>query len=174
MNTNLKTNIMKQLFLVGLAIVLFSACDQKDTRYTQQSPEIDTFKMLMDNYKKMNWEDMTKHYADTAKIINNVIKEKAITVSQNIERNKEDAAMFSWVVENEEYEMVVTDKGQTWVNFWGLWKGTMRSNNKVYDIPFHITARFIDGKIVEEHGYWNNSEIVSDLLKAESETEASE
>jgi len=165
---------MKKLFLLGLAIVLFSACDQKDTRYTQQSPEIDTFKNVIEAYKKMNWEEMPKHYADTAKIANNVIEEKAMTVSQNIERNKEDAAMFDWKIEKEEYEMVVTDKGETWVNFWGLWKGTLKSNNKVYDIPFHLTARFIDGKIVEEYGYWNNAEIVTDLLKAESETDTSE
>ena len=165
---------MKKVILLGLAIVLFTACNQQEIRYTQQSPEIDTFKMLMDNYKKMNWEEMTKHYADTAKIVNNVIEEKAMTVSQNIERNKEDTAMFSWVVDKEEIEMVVTDKGQTWVNYWALWKGTMKSTDKVYDIPFHITARFIDGKIVEEYGYWNNAEIVTDLLKAESETDASE
>ncbi|WP_321538289.1 nuclear transport factor 2-like protein [Flavobacterium piscinae] len=73
--------------------------------------------------------------------------------------------MFSYVVEKEEYEMVVTDKGETWVNFWGLWKGTIKTTNKVYEIPFHNTARFVDGKIVEEYGYWNNSEIVTDMLK---------
>lgn len=157
---------MKNLLILGLAIVLFSSCNQ-EKRYTQQSPEIDTYKKSMDDYKNMNWEGMTKHYADTAKIANNVIQEKAITVSQAIEKNKEDAALFSWVVEKEEYEMVVTDKGETWVNFWGLWKGTLKSSNKVYEIPFHTTARFTDGKIVEEYGYWDNSEIVSDLEQLE-------
>ncbi|NCT16631.1 MAG: hypothetical protein COW66_11035 [Flavobacteriaceae bacterium CG18_big_fil_WC_8_21_14_2_50_34_36] len=165
---------MKQLFLLGLAIVLFTACDQKDTRYTQQSPEIDTYKKSMDDYKNMNWEGMSIHYADTAKIANNVIEEKAVSIAEVIKKNKDDAAMFDWKVEKEEYEMVVTDKGETWVNFWGLWKGTMKSTNKVYDIPFHLTARFINGKIVKEYGYWNNAEIVTDLLKAESETDNSE
>jgi hypothetical protein len=103
-------------------------------------------------------------------INNNVIKEKGLTVAQAIEKNQEDAALFTWVVEKEEYEMVVTDDKETWVNFWGLWKGTMKSTNKEYDIPFHITTRFIDGKIVEEYGYWNNSEIVSDLQQLESDT----
>lgn len=160
---------MKKLLILGLAIVLFTACDQKDTRYTQNSPEIDTYKKLMDDYKKLNWENMPKHYADTAKISNNVIKEKGLTVAQAIEKNQEDAALFTWVVEKEEYEMVVTDDKETWVNFWGLWKGTMKSSNKEYHIPFHNTARFIDGKIVEEHGYWDNSEIISDLLQLESD-----
>ncbi len=163
---------MKNLFLLGLAIVLFTSCEKQEKRYTQQSPEIDTYKKVMGDYKNLNWEDYPKHYADTAKIANNVIEEKALNISQTIDKNKEDAAMFTWVVEKEEYEMVVTDKGETWVNFWGLWKGTMKSNNKVYDIPFHTTARFIDGKIVEELGYWNNSEIVSDLIKIEQDSTA--
>jgi|UniRef100_UPI0040494610 hypothetical protein len=159
---------MKKLMLLSLTIVLFTACNQ-EKRYTQQSPEIDTYKKAMEDYKTLNWESLATHYADTAKIANNVIKEKAFNVSQFIERNKEDADMFSWVVEKEEYEMVVTDKGETWVNFWGLWKGTMKSTNKVYTIPFHNTVRFIDGKIVEEFGYWNNSEIATDLLIQERE-----
>ncbi len=119
----------------------------------------------MEAYKTKNWADYTSHYADTAKIANNVIKAKAVTVAESIKSNKEDANLFDWVVEKEEYEMVVTDDKETWVNFWGLWKGTLKSNGKVYQIPLHSTARFIDGKIVEEHGYWNNSEIVTDMLK---------
>ena len=63
--------------------------------------------------------------------------------------------------------MVVTDKGETWVNFWGLWKGTMKTTNKVYEIPFHLTAQFIDGKIVKEFGYWNNAQVKLDLLASQ-------
>lgn len=156
---------MKKIILLGLAILLsLGACNQ-EKRYTQQSPEIDSYKKLIEAYKTKNWDDHSKQYADTAKIANNVVKEKAFTVTQLIENYKEDAKLFDWVVEKEEYEMVVTDKKETWVNFWGLWKGTLKSNGKVYQIPIHTTARFIDGKIVEEHGYWNNSEIVTDMLK---------
>ncbi|PKQ44334.1 nuclear transport factor 2 family protein [Confluentibacter flavum] len=161
---------MKKLLMVGLAVVLLTSCNKQEKRYTQNSPEIDTYKKVMDDYKTLNWEDYPTHYADTAKIANNVVEEKALTVSQAIEKSKEDAAMFSWVVEKEEYEMVMTDEEETWVNFWGIWKGTMKSTNKEYVIPFHSTARFVDGKIVEEFGYWDNSEIVSDLLQMEQES----
>jgi hypothetical protein len=154
---------MKKLLLLGFATILFVACNQ-EVRYTQQSPEIDTYKKVTDDYKKMNWETTATHYADTAKICNNVIKEKGITVAESIAKNKEDANLFTWVVEKEEYEMVVTDEGETWVNAWALWKGTLKSSGKVYEIPFHNTVRFIDGKIVEEYGYWNNSEIATDML----------
>lgn len=154
---------MKKLILLGFATILFAACNQK-VRYTQNSPEIDTYKKVMEDYKTQNWEDYPKHYADTAKIMNNVVKEKAQTVAQAIEKNKDDAKLFTWVVEDDDYEMVVTDKGETWVNYWGLWKGTLKSSNKVYNIPFHNTARFIDGKIVSESGYWDNSAIVTDMI----------
>lgn len=156
---------MKNLFLLGLAIVLsLSSCNQKQ-RYTQKSAEIDTYKKVMEDYKTQNWEDYPLHYADTAKIANNVVKEKAQTVSQAIEKSKEDARLFDYKVEDIDYEMVVTDNGETWVNYWGVWKGTLKSTGKEYVIPFHSTAQFIDGKIVREDGYWNNSEIITDMLK---------
>lgn len=155
---------MKKIFLLGFATILFSACNQ-EVRYTQQSPEIDTYKKVIEDYKTMNWDDYPKHYSDTAKIMNNVPKEKAQTVAQALEVNIETAKLFTWVVDNEEFEMVVTDKKETWVNYWATWRGTMKSTNKVYIIPFHSTVRFIDGKIVEELGYWDNAEVATDLLK---------
>lgn len=155
---------MKNLFLLGLVIVFFTSCNQKQ-RYTQKSAEIDTYKKVMEDYKTQNWEDYRLHYADTAKIANNVVKEKAQTITEAIEKAKSDAKLFNWVVEDIDYEMVVTDKGETWVNYWGVWNGTLKSTGKVYVIPFHNTAQFIDGKIVREDGYWDNSEIVKDMLK---------
>lgn len=154
---------MKKLLLLGFATILFISC-QQEVRYTQQSPEIDTYKKVIENYKTVNWDDMPNHYADTVKIMNNVTKENAKTLTEAIAKMKDDAKLFTWVIEDEEYEMVKTDDGETWVNFWGLWKGTMISSKKVYEIPFHVTTQFINGKIVKEIGYWNNSEIITDML----------
>lgn len=116
---------MKKLVLFGLAIVLFTACNNKEKRYTQQSPEIDTYKKVIEAYQKQDWNAMASHYSDSAKILNNVTIKEAQTVAQLIAQNKEDAALFSsWRYEPEslEYEMVVTDKGETWVNFWDIGK----------------------------------------------------
>ena len=158
---------MKKLFLLGLAIVLTAtACEKAEKRYTQQSPEIDTYKQVIDAYENKNWEAMASHYADTAKIINNVVEEEGITLSESIAINKEDEALFSswnYVDGESEYEMVVTDEGKTYVNFWGLWKGTLTANNQTYTIPTHITAQFVDGKVVKEFGYWDVSKIIVDM-----------
>ena len=158
---------MKRVLLLGLAIVLsFTACQEQEKRYTQQSPEIDTFKKVIDAYEKQDWEAMVKHYSDTAKIMNNLVEAEGQTIAETMAINKNDASLFSsWDYEDaeSEYEMVLTDKGQTWVNFYGLWKGTLTANNKAYTIPSHITAQFVDGKIVKEFGYWDLSKIVLDM-----------
>ncbi|WP_417238068.1 hypothetical protein [Bizionia sp.] len=49
--------------------------------------------------------------------------------------------------EDVEYEMVITDEGETWVNFWGDWRARLKENDKEYIIPVHITARFLNDKI---------------------------
>lgn len=158
---------MKRVFFLGLAIaLLFSACQPQEKRYTQQSPEIDTYKKVIEAYDKQDWEAMVSHYADTAKIMNNVTEKEAQTLTELVANDKEDASLFSsweYVDDQSEYEMIVDDKGKTYINFWGLWKGTLIANNKTYTIPTHITAQFVDGKIVKEFGYWDLSKIMLDV-----------
>ena len=163
---------MKRGLFLGLAIVLsLTACQQQEKRYTQQSPEIETYKKVIDAYSKQDWEAMATHYSDTARIMNNVVEKEGQTLADLIATNKDDAALFSsweYVDAESEYEMVHTDEGQTWVNFYGVWKGTLITNNKVYTIPSHITAQFIDGKIVKEFGYWDLSKIMLDMQKLQT------
>jgi len=157
---------MKELMSLGVAIVIFIAWNQQSTRYTQQSAEIETFKQVLEDYEDREWEDMVAHYSDTAKIMNNVTEKDAKNLTQFLAENKKDASQFSsWdFVDNaSEYEMIVNDRGETWVNFWGLWEGTFKTNNKVYKIPTHITAQFVNGKIVREFGYWDVSKIIRDI-----------
>lgn len=60
--------------------------------------------------------------------------------------------------------MVVDDKGETWVNYWSVWKGTMAANDKTYETPIHITSQFVNGKIVKAFGYWNNAPLQLDVM----------
>lgn len=167
---------MRKLIFLGLAIVLsLTACQKQEKRYTQQSPEIDTYKKVIDAYEKQEWEAMIPHYADTAKIMNNEVEAEGKTIAEMMAINKADAALFSswdYVETESEYEMVVTDKGNTYVNFWSLWKGTLIANDKKYTIPTHITAQFVDGKIVKEFGYWDLSKIMLDMQSLKQEEKA--
>lgn len=158
---------MKNILILVLAMLFLTSCNQKQ-RYTQQSAEIETYKKAIAAYEKQNWDELATYYADSAKIQMNVTKENAQTIAQNIAQSKEDATLFSsWRFNPKtvEYEMVVTDKGETWVNFWGYWEGTLKANNKKYVTPVHLTAKFVDGKIVREDGYWDNSKLMMDLQK---------
>ncbi|SDG77657.1 nuclear transport factor 2 family protein [Psychroflexus sediminis] len=169
---------MKKLILAGLSLGLIMACQNQGKRYTQESPEIETYKKVIKAYEDQDWGSFAMHYADTAMIANNVTEDKAISLDEFIESNKEDASLFtSWyfVDAKDEFEMVTTDKGETWVNYWGLWQGILKTDGNIYDIPAHITVQFVDGKIVKEFGYWdvsplllnpNNIVVIDQLYKA--------
>ena len=165
---------MKRALFLGLALVLsFTACQKQEKRYTQQSPEIDSYKKVIEAYEKRDWESLTIHYADSAKIMNNVVEAEGQTIAELVASDKNDATLFSswdFVDVESEYEMVLTDKGQTWVNFWGLWKGTLSANNKTYTVPVHATVQFVEGKIVKEFGYWDISKIMLDMQAIQETT----
>jgi ketosteroid isomerase-like protein len=161
--------MMKKVILLGCTIVLFTACNQKQ-RYTQNSPEIDTFKSVIESYNEKDWEGMTVHYADTAKTFNNS-SDVGLSLDAMVAYHKESLGNLSgrtFLDKDQEYEMVVTDQGATWVNFWGDWEGTLKANGKKIKIPIHLTAQFKDGKIVRTSGNWDNAPMVLALQEIEA------
>lgn len=165
---------MKQIIYLLFTVVLFSACSpNQPVRYFSASQEIEMAKATLKHYTDGNWEAMKSLYADTAKVLNNVPKGKEISVDAAIKEYQLEHELFtsvSYVKEEDYFEMVVTDEGETWVNYWGLWKGTLKANGEEFQIPVHITQRFKDQKIVIEHGYWNSSAIALALSKLEAPT----
>lgn len=151
--------------------------ENEKTRYTQDSEEINTLKAVIQNYEDADWDKYKTHYADTAKLYYNS------TQSQNIDQiladhqqSAEGLSNYQFPDEDDEYEMVVTDDGETWVNYWGEWQGTIAENDSTIEIPVHITARFVDGKIVAEHVYFDNSGIMTafaDLNEARTKAQDS-
>ncbi len=161
---------MKKLIAAGLLLVLFTSC-QNQQRYTQNSSEIETTKALIKDYNEKNWESLISYYSDTASTYfnskNNAIKPNEIPAYH--QQSDGNFTSRGFTEEDQEYEMVVTDKGMTWVNFWGTWQGTLAANNKHLEVPVHLTLQFIDGKIVEEHGLWDNAPMVLALQEIEAE-----
>ncbi len=160
---------MKKVTLLAMTILLFIACNQKQ-RYSQNSPEIDTFKSVIKSYNDQDWEGMTDHYADTAKTFNNS-SDKGLALDEMVAYHKQSLDNLSsrgFLDKDQEYEMVVTDKGDTWVNFWGDWEGTLAANGKTIKIPIHLTAQFKAGKIVRSSGNWDNAPMVLALQEIET------
>lgn len=165
---------MRKLFLFGLALTMLVACNTKPVRYTQNSPEIDVVKKHIANYNGKNYD--TSIYADTSKTFLNT-KKNAMTPGEAMEYHKQTDANYSnrgFMAEDQEYEMVVTDDGETWVNCWLDWKGTLASTGQEIEVPIHLTYRFVEGKVVRELGYWDPTEIVLALQKIEAEKQMEE
>lgn len=152
---------MKKLLIIGLAIAIITACqEKKPERYTQNSPEITTVKKLIDNYNNKTYDSSI--YADTSKTYYNS-KESPLTPEEAMAFHKQSELTYSqrsFLDKDQEYEMVLTDDGETWVNCWLDWQGTLAGNGQVVNIPIHLTFRFADGKIVREVGMWDPTEVV--------------
>lgn len=163
---------MKRIFSLLFAVALFTACNTKQpVRYFSASPEIEITKSTLKHYLDQNWEALKSVYADTAKVMNNVPVGKGISIDAVMIDYQQDHELFtsiSYLVKEDFFEMVVTDDGETWVNYWGLWKGTLKASGEEFEIPLHITQQFINQKIVREHGYWNSSAIALALAKQET------
>ncbi len=159
---------MKKLLLLGLAIVLFTACEKQDKRYTQQSTEIDIIKKAIDNYNSKSYD--TSIYADSSKTFFNT-KDKFMSPTETMAYHKANDQVYSsrgFTNDDPEYEMVLTDDGETWVNCWLDWEATIAESGKKVNMPIHLTYRFVNGKIIREVGMWDPTEIVLELQKIEA------
>jgi len=165
---------MKKIFIIFLISAVTISCTEKNkenekVRYTQNSEEINTVKELIQNYENGEWDKYKSHYADTAKIYYN--SRESQNIDQVMANHREAISGLSSYVfpdEYDEYEMVVTDDDETWVNYWGDWQGTIAENDSLIEIPVHITARFDKGKIVAEHVYYDNSGIMGAYQQLEA------
>lgn len=160
---------MKKIVILVLALAMFTACEQKDTRYTQQSPEIEIVKKVIEGYNSQQYD--LSVFADSSKTYFNT-KTNPIALKDVKAYHQANDANYSsreFLEKDQEFEMVVTDEGHTWVNAWLDWQGTLKENGKVIDMPVHLTYRFVDNKIVRTVGFWDPTEIVMELQAIEAE-----
>ena len=167
---------MKRIILIGLVVVLFTACQKNEPlRYFSSSTEIDVVKALIVDYQDGNWDGWITHYADTAKIYQNAVK--GVSPKETLKSLKSilsNASSYKFDDKDLWYEMIIDDDGETWVNFWGNWRGTVAANGQELVIPVHLTLQFVEGKIAEEYGYYNLSEFTAALSEIEAAKSAKE
>jgi ketosteroid isomerase-like protein len=161
---------MKNAMLTGIIVLTMIGCESKQ-RYTQNSKEIETVKAIFDNYINGDWDAYKSHYADNAQIFINATENNPANIQELIAQQKieiEGLSSYSIDTENQSLEMVLDDKGETWVNYWGVWKGTLAATQETFEIPIHITFQFVDGKIIKELGYWDNSKITLAMMQIQA------
>lgn len=168
---------MKNFFYAVLIVLLIGGCQpQGPERFSTTGPEIDMVKALVADYEAGDWEAWNAAYADTAKIYYNNW-ENALTAKAAGEGHQESIAQVSSYSFKDDpvfYEMIIDDEGKTWVNFWGVWEATVKGSGKEVDVPVHLTVNIKDGKIVEEHGFWDNSIFLSALAEVQAMQNAPE
>lgn len=152
---------MKKLLLIIAAALLLIACNNKPERYTTTAPEIDISKALIKDYTEGKWENWIKHYADSAKIGHNSIttitpQELSIRFQENIK----NYSSYKFSDENIFYELIIDDKNEKWVYFWGTWEATAADINKEVKLPVHLALKFENNKIVEEYGYYDTAPLI--------------
>jgi len=156
---------MKKIIVVLSVVIFIMSCKNNSHRYTQDSKEIDIVKATINYYDFNQWDSLAYSYADTAKIYYN--SRKTILAPSDLKtyftRNSESFSTRAFEDETREYEMIEDNDGKIWVNFWGIWEGNLKANNKKIVIPVHITYQFDNGKIINEYGYWNNDELNQEL-----------
>ena len=143
-----------------------NACQStQNERYKTSSEEIDLLKKGLSDYEKADWDEWSLQYADSAKIFQNTWIDGA-SVEEVKTRHKNIIAQLSSYTFSEHdryYEQIIDNNGKIWVNFWGVWKGTLKANSKEIVIPVHLTIQFKKGKVVEEFGYWNTAKLNEEL-----------
>ena len=161
---------MKNLIAILITVILFTACQQQPVRFTTSSAEINAYKKGISAYESADWDTWQGMFADTAKVYYNTWAESS-TAKETMQGHIamiETLSSYEFDKDKMFIEQVIDDDGKTWVNFWGLWRGTMKANGKTLEIPVHLSTQFVDGKIVEEYGFWDMSSYVLELQALEA------
>lgn len=163
---------MKNVLLLGILVIFLSSCEEQKQRYFAESDETKTLEAGIAAYEGGDWDTWKGHFADTAKIYVN--SKEPITLDARAKNLSEMTAAFSsygFDKESSYIEMVLDKEDETWVYFWGQHNGTM-TNGTELSIPVHLAVQFDGGKIVEEHIYFDGTEMNAAMAAMQAEAEA--
>ena len=158
---------MKKAFLLIICFSALFSC-QNEPRYTTSSPEIDIAKEHLKAYENGDWETWKAQYTEDSKIYHNNWDD-ARTSEEALIGHKliiSYLSSYEYIDEPLFYEMTIDDDGKKWVNFWGVWQGTLAETGIILKIPVHISINYVDGKVAEEYGFWDTSKLIEALNEA--------
>jgi hypothetical protein len=151
---------MKKLMLLIAIMTILISCqvEQAPQQYFEESPEIEIAKKVIDAYLKQDWATLRAQYSDTARIWSNIwYTSSGISVDKSIEGDKAFvSSLGSYTYEDALWEMIVNNKGDKWVHFWGKWVGKFSQDSTEMVVPVHIDFGFTGDKITQEAGFWDN------------------
>jgi hypothetical protein len=162
-------------FSIIIAGILFAGCmTPAEKQYFQESADIEIGKKVINAYLAGDWATAAENYADTARIWRNVSWETnpGFTVEEYIADLKEPLEVTSsYDFDPQNWESIITDDGQHWVHFWGVWKGANTATEKDYEIVVHVSMEVDNGKIVRQADIFNDTQITMDMMALQMEAE---
>ena len=129
----------------------------RDRRESKRA-ETKTLEAGIAAYESGDWDKWKSHFADTAKIYVN--SKESMSVDARMKELQGAANTFSsygFDREKEYIEMVLDKEKETWVYYWANWSAEIDANKKKLSVPVHLALQFKNGKIVEEHAYFDGT-----------------
>ena len=126
------------------------------------------------DYHSGDWKAWKSRYADDAVIFYNSA-DTSMTVDEAVAGHVQSIVPLSHYEFREEetrVNAVLDHNGNVWVHFNGIWRATFSSTGESIAVPTSVEYLIVDGKIVEERGYWNNQIMVGPYTRAFEATEA--
>lgn len=135
-----------------IIILLIASCS--NANYVEKAPEIDIIKSIFYSNPEDRSALFEQHYSEDAQIYwNSTVpvtwKQLLIGIEESLERFDEYQ-----VLPSEEIHLIKNSKGERWVALWTAIKIRVGENEEI--IPIHVSAQFVDLKIVKEAAYWDN------------------
>lgn len=153
----MKTNFLLLVF----SVLLFTACqEQEKKRYFSESSEIDVLKAGIKAYESGDWDTWKSHFADTAKVYVNS-KESITAAARLKELSSSSEALSSYGFDKKDdwIEMVIDADDETWVYYWAQWSGEFAATKRKVSVPIHLAVQFVNNEIVQEHIYYDGTEM---------------
>jgi ketosteroid isomerase-like protein len=161
---------MKKIIVLICSLVLVTSCQNGPERYSTTGEEVVMVKKLITDYENGDWDAWMAVYSDTAKVYHNT-RTEAVGASEALKRHQQTLALmksYEFMDDPVFFEKIIDDDGETWVNFWGYWQGTLAANEELLETAVHLSVQIEDGKIVEEHGFWDTAPLVEAMRKIEA------
>ena len=147
---------MKRFYALALCILFISvdAYSQTGTHYTE-GPIVDKLKAAVAAYNAGDWATYRSNFADTARL--HINSPDPMTIDERMAEMKEGAKMLdSFEILNPVYGHVRTAEGVDWGMLWAGWQG--KAGDEEWTVMIHTVTRYVNGKAVEQWGFWDNSE----------------
>jgi hypothetical protein len=156
---------MKRLSIFLFCAAILAGCTQAPKNQVFVSgPEVDNIQKSLDAYVAGDWATFRANYADTAISMHNTIKmdmDSLMRFHQNARKAYDKVEMSTIFKEVLQYE-----DGSKWTHYWGVWKGTIKGTGQTIDMPIHISGKLVQGKVAEEHLFYDPSAIRAALTPA--------